>query len=58
MHAVIVYFTVVEIKIAHAKIYLYFCSENFQNFMASLMDGFQLPQVCRVTVMRHSIFYH
>ena len=54
----IVYLTVVEIKIALAKIYLYFCSENFLNFMASLMDGFQLPQVCRVTVMRHSIFYH
>ena len=54
----IVYFTVVEIKIALAKIYLYFCGENFLNFMASLMDGFQLPHVCRVTVMRHSIFYH
>ena len=54
----IVYLTVVEIKIALAKIYLYFCSENFLNFMASLMDGFQLPHVCRVTVMRHSIFYH
>ena len=58
MHAMIVYLTVVEIKIALAKIYLYFCSENFLNFMASLMDGFQLPHVCRVTVMRHSIFYH
>ena len=58
MHAMIEYFKVVEIKIAHANIYLYFCSENFLNFMPSLMDGFQLPQVCRVTVMRNSIFYH
>ena len=58
MHAMIVYFTVVEIKVAHGNIYLYFCGENFLNFMASLMDGFQLPQVCRVTVMWHSIFYH
>ena len=54
----IVYFKVAEIKIAHAKIYLYFCSEKFLNFITCLMDGFQLPQVCRVAVMRHAIFYH
>ena len=58
MCAIFVYVTVSEIKTVHAKFYMYFFSENFLNFMACFVDGFQLPQVCRVTVMRQFIFYH